>query len=104
MSETATPPPLPPHLSSKERFLSQTEVAKQWRDMSRSDLLLNVLTHSLSEYCLTNTPTQEQVKAVRDFIDTTLNLGEPRPSPRAPFPERRLAMPSLENSKEEKSK
>lgn len=101
MSDPATPPQAP-HLSPKEQFLTRTLEAEEWRKVSRSPLLLNVLTFSLSEYAINNSPTAEQIKAVRDFIDTTLKIAEPQKGERAPFPDKRLTVPSSETPSEKK--
>lgn len=95
MSDPATPPQ-PPFLSPKDQFLTRTLEAEEWRKVSRSSLLLTVLTFSLSEYALGNAPSAEQIKAVRDFIQTTLNIAEPRKGERTPFPDKRLTAPSSE--------
>lgn len=91
MSDPATPPPIAPHLSPKERFLAREDDASKWRQFSRSDLLMNVLTYSLAEFCIVGNPSAEQIKAVRDFIETTLNLAEPKSPTRSGFPDKRLS-------------
>lgn len=101
MSDPATPPPAP-LLSPKDQFLTKTLEAEEWRKVSRSSLLLTVLTFSFSEYALSNAPSAEQIKAVRDFIQTTLNIAEPRKGERAPFPDKRLTVPSSETPSEKK--
>jgi hypothetical protein len=97
MSEPATTlPPLPPHLSPKSRFLSLEESAKAWRTLARSDLMTTALTHGFAEFALSSPePTAEQIRAVRNFMDTLLNLAEPKSPPPTPFPDKRLSpMPS----------
>lgn len=103
MSDPATPP-ASPHLSPKDQFLQRTLQAEEWRKVSRSELLLNVLTFGLAEYAINNSPTADQIKAVRDFIETTLNLAEPRKGQRSPFPDKRLtpASETPQTPKEEK--
>jgi len=103
MSDPATPLPAP-HLSPKEQFLTREDDAQKWRQVSRSALTLNVLTFSFSEWAINNNPSAEQIKAVRDFIEVTLNLAEPRKGERTPFPDKRLTTPSETPSgkKEEK--
>lgn len=97
MSEPQTTlPPLPPHLSPKERFLNLEESSKAWRTMARSDLMATALTHGFAEFALsTPEPNSDQIRAVRNFIDTLLNLAEPKSPPRAPFPDKRLSNPTL---------
>lgn len=95
---------LPPHLSPKEQFLSIEDVSNKWRSMARAELFLTVLTYSFSEYALTQEPTAEQIRGVRNFIETLLNLAEPKSPPRAPFPDRRLTpiAPEKDNATKEK--
>lgn len=93
MSDPATPLQAP-HLSPKEQFLTREEDCQKWRQMSRLGLTLNVLTFSFSEWAITNNPSAEQIKAVRDFIEVTLNLAEPRKGERTPFPDKRLTTPA----------
>ena len=103
MSDPATPLQAP-HLSPKDQFLAREQDANQWRQVSRSALLLNVLTYSFSEWAITSNPTAEQIKAARDFIETLLNIAEQRKGERTPFPDKRLTSFASDASKREEKK
>jgi len=95
MSEPATTQPAQsPRIDPKENFLRLEEYANQWRQVSRNVVTHTAITYALAEYASKH-PTSEQSKGAMDFIDTLLNLAEPKSAPRSPFPDKRLtAIPS----------
>lgn len=90
MSEPATTqPPAPPRFSPKDLFLGLTDIPGGWRNVSRSNVMATALTYAMAEYSTTN-PSSEQLKGAQAFIDTLINLAEPKGQPRPPFPDKRL--------------
>lgn len=78
-----------PHLSPKENFLRLETYANELRNLSRNITVHTALTYALAEYA-TNNPSSERLAGAQDFIDTFLNLAEPKSQPRSPFPDKRL--------------
>jgi hypothetical protein len=105
MSEPATTQPAQsPRIDPKENFLRLEEYVNQWRQISRNIVTHTAITYALAEYA-NSKPSSEQMKGAFDFIDTLLNLAEPKSPPRAPFPDKRLTpVPFDSVTREEKKK
>jgi hypothetical protein len=100
-----TQPATPPRLSPKEQFLHLEDAAAKWRGLARGDLHCTVLTYAFAEFALSSPePSSEQIRAVRNFIETLLNIAEPKSPPRGAFPERRLTSPEAQPTKTEEKK
>lgn len=97
MSEPQTTQPAPPpHLSPKDQFLADEQRASAWRNLMRQSTVHTGLTLALAEFCYsTPEPSADQIRAVKIFIETALNLAEPKTQPRAAFPDKRLSNPTL---------
>lgn len=96
MSEPQTTQPAPnPRIEPKSNFLRLEDYANQWRQVSRNVVTHTAITYALAEFANTK-PSSEQMKGAFDFIDTLLNLAEPKSPPREPFPDKRLTSIPLE--------
>lgn len=66
-------------LQPKQIFLTNEEQVRVFREVARSPMMRNVLTHAVAQFSLEFKPTQEQLVGLSQFIRTFLNIAEPIP-------------------------
>jgi hypothetical protein len=69
------------HLDSKGHFLQHDEIKRELATVVQSNNFHFALNFALTQFVLNATPTSDEIKAVRLFIDTLLNLPFKEQSP-----------------------
>lgn len=85
-------------VSPKGQFMRQEQLASEFRATVIKESVQTAVTYAVAEMNFNGQFNSEQMKAVRDFVDTFLNLGERPPEVRT-RPDKSLKAPETLNKR-----